>query len=107
MNILLSLFYLTMNIAKKNVLPQDPFTVESSHRDFVKGYDMRSNQYNEPSLERLIDLHEKHNLLLKLSSGETPFLEKETLAKEYLEEPLTMASNLLAGGLTEDWDFEI
>jgi len=107
MNILLSLFYLTMNIAKKNVLPQDPFTVESSHRDFVKGYDMRSNQYNEPSLERLIDLHEKHTLLMKLTNKKVHNLEKETLAKEYLEEPLTMASNLLAGGLTEDWDFEI
>ena len=107
MNILLSLFYLTMNIAKRNVLPQDPFTMESSHRDFVKGYDMRSNQYNEPSLERLIDLHEKHNLRLKLSSGETPFLEKETLAKDYLDGETTMAPNLLAGDLRKDWDFGI
>lgn len=107
MNILLLSFYLVMNIAKKNELPQDPFTMESNNRQLLNGFDTRSNQYIEPCIERLIDLHEKHKIYLKLCSDKTPFLEKEKIAQEYLDEQTTMASNLFAGNLIEDWDFEI
>jgi len=46
-------------------------------------------------------------MYLKLCSDKTPFLEKEKIAQEYLDEQTNMASNLFSGNLIEDWDFEI
>ena len=107
MKILLSLFYLAMNSTKKKELSQEPLNLDSNKRDYLKGFDTRHNVEEEPSINKIIELHEKRNLLMKLTNEKVHNLKKENLAKDYLEEQLTMAPNLLAGGLTEDWEFEI
>ena len=108
MKILVLLFYLAMNIMKKNEFTQQvPYSLDSNERDFLKGFDTRNNSKEDPSIKLLIDLHEKYALLTKLTNEKTHCLEKERLAKEYLEEQLTMAPNLLAAYLMEDWEFEI
>lgn len=107
MKILLSLFYLAMNIAKKNELSQEPLNLDSNKRDYVKGFDTRHDVEKEPSINEIIELHEKHALLMELTNDKVHILEKEKLAKEYLEEQITMAPNLLAAYLLADWEFEI
>lgn len=107
MKILLSLFYLAMNSAKKNELSQEPLNLDSNKRDYLKGFDTRHDVEKEPSINEIIELREKHTLLMKLTNDKVHILEKEKLAKEYLEEQLTMAPNLLAAYLMEDWEFEI
>ena len=107
MKILLALFYLAMNIVKKNELTKILYSLDSNERDFLKGFDCRNNSKEEPSINLLIELYEKHSLLMKLTNEKIHILEKEILAKEYLDEQLTMAPNILTGGLMEDWEFEI
>jgi len=107
MKILLSLFYLAMNNAKKNELTQEPLNLDSNKRDYVKGFDTRLDVEKEPSINEIIELHEKHSLLMELTNDKVHILEKEKLAKGYLEEQLTMAPNLFAAHLMEDWEFEI
>lgn len=107
MKILLSLFYLAMNSAKKNELSQEPLNLDSNKRDYVKGFDTRHDVEKEPSINEIIELHEKHSLLMELTNEKLHMLEKEKLAKEYLEEQITMAPNLLAAYLLADWEFEI
>lgn len=96
-----------MNIEKKNELRQIPYNLDSNERDYLKGFDARNISKEEPSINLLIDLHKKHALLMKLTNKKTHYFEKEKLAKEYLEEEITMAPNILAGDLMEDWEFEI
>lgn len=107
MKILLALFYLAMNIVKKNELTKILYSLDSNERDFLKGFDARNISKEESSINLLIDLHKKHALLTKLTNEKTHCLEKERLAKEYLEEQLTIEPNLSAGALMKDWEFEI
>ena len=107
MKILLALFYLAMNIVKKNELTKILYSLDLNERDFLKGFDARNISKEESSINLLIDLHKKHALLMKLTNKKTHYLEKEKLVKEYLEEEITMVPNILAGDLMEDWEFEI
>ena len=96
-----------MNIAKKNELSQERVNLDSNKRDYVKGFDTRHDVEKEPSINEIIELHEKYTLLMELTNEKLHILEKEKLAKEYLEEQLTMAPNLFAAHLMEDWEFEM
>ena len=78
-----------------------------SNKEFLKGFDLRPIKHEEPSLETLIDLHEKRKRMLKLCDQNYSLLDREQWAREYLEENETMGTNLFKAGLLDDWDFEL
>ena len=80
---------------------------DTSNKEFLKGFDLRPIQHEEPTLETLIDLQEKRKRMLKLCDENYSLLDREQWAREYLEENETMAANLFKAGLLDDWNFKI
>lgn len=84
-----------------------PNFIEVSNKDFLNGFDLRPIHYKEPIVQDLLDYHQKYNRLVKLCSKNLSMLERESLAKEYLEEEESMAPNIRSGGLLDDWEYTI
>ena len=107
MNLFLFLFCMSANKLNDDNLSKENLDLGSSKMDMLKGIDTRNIDYKEPSLAHLIDLHQKHNRLLKLLNNNISLFEREILAKEYLDEYNSMTPNILAGDVLSDWEFEM
>ena len=79
---------------------------EITNKEFLSGYDLRPRRKELPFSD-LVDYHEKHNRLIKLCNSDYSLIEREIWAKEYLDEYETMGTNLLSGGLLDDWNYEL
>lgn len=79
---------------------------EITNKEFLTGYDLRPRRKELPFSD-LVDYHEKHNRLIKLCNSDYSLIEREIWAKEYLDEYETMGTNLLSGGLLDDWNYEL
>ena len=93
------------NIKLQNDLPSNNnISYDINDKDYLKGSDSRPIKKEEPTLEILIDLHDKNKRLIKLL-GNYSLIDKEQWALEYFNENKTMSVNILAGGLMDDWNF--
>lgn len=73
------------------------------------GNDMRPNVLNdhEISIETIIELTTKHQLLTILENNKVSLVSKITLCDEFNKNKQSYTANLLGGGLTNDFDFDL
>ena len=97
---------LSNNILNSNRPKRDLFTINKE--DFIGGMDMRNiATTEEPSIEHLIYIHSLHRLYLRLCNEDYSLKQKEEWAKDYLELDTVKRPDMLAGGLMDDWNFEL
>jgi len=107
----LSLLTITITYALNiphNILPtqKNLQLFEYNEEDLLGGIDARNIEIDEPSIEQLLYIHEKHRLVLCLCNPALSIFEKERLAIRFLDSNSTLGVRLQSGGLFDDWEVE-
>jgi hypothetical protein len=87
-------------------VPPTPTSLQLSKMKIGTGMDHRYNESEEKNdhiIQRIIEIHEKQKLLRFLENDSISFLQK----LEQTKESGIILPNLIAGGLTKDWDFNM
>lgn len=90
--------------------PKELSPIENKDWNYKKGYN--EAYFNHPddsreNLEKIYINHEKYKLLKTLESNNLSVYDKIKLIKKNYLLPEERYSNLLAGGLMNDWNFDI
>ena len=84
-------------------------TIKNPVPSVFLGNDMRPSSLNddETSIEKIIDLNTKHQLLTTLENTHVSLVTKITLCDLFNKNKQSYTVNLLSGGLTKDFDFDL
>jgi hypothetical protein len=95
-------------ISEKN--PKELTPVVDKYWNYKKGYNEAIFNHHDDSPEKLQEIimnYEKYKLLKKLESNSISLYEKIKFIEENYLFDEQVSSNLIAGGLLEDWNFEM
>lgn len=95
-------FSFNRNLIKISKSQSDLFEIDE--KKVLAGIDQRNITEEEVSVEQLLYYHHRHALYMRIKSDKIGILEKENLARNYLNQNSSMI-NILEGGLLDDWDF--
>ena len=83
-------------------------TIKNTGQSVFLGNDMRPNLNDkEPSIGKIIELNTKHQLLTTLENNQVSMVTKTNLCDQFNKNKQSYTANLLSGGLTNDFDFDL